>query len=59
MGAGAQSGWTSLHAATDNGRLEVVQLLLDNGAGVNAKEMVRAHPLSIFSCVKCFADAQC
>jgi ankyrin repeat protein len=33
-----QDGWTALHAAAENGRLECIQLLVDKGAEVDAAD---------------------
>ena len=38
-------GWTPLHLASYNGRTEVVQLLVDNGAEVNIKTNSGETPL--------------
>ncbi len=35
-----QDGWTPLHGASYGGHIEVVRLLLDRGADVQAQEMV-------------------
>ena len=35
-----QSGWTALHSACFNGRTEVVQYLLTNGANLSATNKV-------------------
>ena len=36
-----QDGWTALCAAAQDGHREVVQVLLQHGADVNAKDEVR------------------
>ena len=36
-----QYGWTALYIAAQNGHREVVELLLQHGADVNAKDKVR------------------
>ena len=36
-----QEDWTALHAAADKGHLEVVKVLLANGADANAKGKAR------------------
>ena len=36
-----QDGWTALKAAARNGHREVVELLIQHGADVNAKDKVR------------------
>ena len=38
-----QSGLTPLHRACNNGKLEIVQLLIKHGANVDVKSMVRNH----------------
>ena len=35
-----QDGWTPLHWASSEGRIEVVRLLLDRGAGIQAQDKV-------------------
>ena len=40
---------TPLHRAADNGRLEVVQLLVQNGANVNAQNLYGNTPLHLIS----------
>ena len=44
----AQIGFTPLHTAASNNRAEVAQLLLDRGAGVDAKDFVRSCPYAVW-----------
>ena len=42
-----QDGWTSLMRACDYGHLDIVNVLIDNGADVNDKEDVSSNLLSL------------
>jgi ankyrin repeat protein len=44
LGWPLQEGWTPLHKAAEDGRKEVVVLLLDAGAAVDATTKVRPPP---------------
>jgi serine/threonine-protein phosphatase 6 regulatory ankyrin repeat subunit B len=43
-------GWTPLHEAADNGHVEIVRLLLQNGAEVNARGVWDMTPLHEAAC---------
>lgn len=44
-----ESGRTPLHYAVLNGRLEIVELLVENGADINAKDWIDETPLHLIS----------
>jgi ankyrin repeat protein len=53
--ARAQDGWTALIAAAQFSHANVVTLLLDHGAAIEAKDAVRAEGVRAFnqSCAHC------
>ena len=48
MNAKTDGKWTPLHFATWNGRLEIIKLLVENGADINAKNGKGMLNLSFF-----------
>ena len=47
-----QDGWTALHSACFNGRTEVVQYLLTNGANLSATNKVKHKNILLIVCLK-------
>jgi ankyrin repeat protein len=61
LGAGAEihhGGWTALHFAASSGQVKVEQLLLENGAYIDAESPNRTTPLMMAARVKDRAGCQ-
>jgi len=43
----SEGGYTALHAAAENNRLDVIQLLIENGADVDARVLTGMTPLDM------------
>ena len=55
-----QDGWTALHVACDNGKTEVVQYLLTNGANLSATNKVNRKTIFLpIVCLKLQSVMSC
>ena len=49
----SEGGYTALHAAAENNHIDVIRVLLENGANFNAKVVTGMTPLEMAKAAEC------